>query len=244
MLWLLAAGGALLGAGLGAWNTGRERKRQEKELKMQKDNATSAYNYGQALSDSQYSTQKGEALWQLGMQDRSLREGMNQFTNEYNTQMLARAFGEQDARIQTASGIGGSLVQEGMSGTRGNEANQLVRDYAANSLERQIEVSRQQDANMLAGTVSNANRAITAMKHERDSWDPGGYRYSMKTAQDNYNKQMYELGQDNYEYQIKDMNSWDNKFLDFTSGIFGGASSGLSFGASLYGYNYNWGTKH
>jgi hypothetical protein len=235
MWWLI---GAAIGAGIGLWNTGRERDRQLEEIRRNKQNALDAYNYGKTLSDTQYGLQKGEALWQIGMQDRGLREGMGQFTDEYNTHLLARAYGEQDARIQTASGIGASLAQEGMSGTRGNEANQLVRDYAAGSLEGQIGVQRRQDANMLAGTVDNANRSITAMAHERASWDPGGYRFESKTANDEYNRQMMEMGQANYQWQMQDIK--DNRLVDDFTGFFGGASSGMGLGKSVYDYGYNW----
>jgi hypothetical protein len=236
MWWLIA--GAAIGAIAGAINTDRERKRQLDEIDRNKRNAKAAYDYGKTLSDTQYGIQKNEALWQLGMQDRGLREGMGQFTDEYNTHLLARAYGEQDARIQTASGIGASLAQEGMSGTRGNEANQLMRDYAANSLERQIGVQRQQDANALAGTVAGANRSIAAMNHERASWDPGGYRFESKTANDDYNRKMMEMGQANYQWQTDDI--WKNKALDDFTGILGGASSGMNMGNSVYNYGYNW----
>jgi len=235
MWWLL---GAAIGAGLGAINNYEEKIRQEAEITRQRNNAKKAYNYGKENSDRLFGIQKGEALWQLGMQDRALREGMGQFTDEYNTNLLARAYGEQDARIQTASGIGASKVQEGMSGTRGNTANQLVRDYAANSLERQIDVQKKQDENTLAGTISNANRSITAMAHERDAWEPGGYRYESKKANDLYNEQMYKLGQENYQYQLDDMNS--NQFLDYFTGALGGAMSGAAFANSIYNFDYEW----
>jgi len=220
--------GAAIGAGMGLWSKKKERDSQEAELQRQKANAAKAYGYGKELSDSQYASQKGEALWQLGMQNRALSEGMGQFTDDYNTQLLSRAYGEQDARIQTASGIGASVAQEGMSGTRGNEANSLMRDYASDSLERQIGVQRKQDANILAGTVSNANRSITAMEHEKASWDPGGYRHDAKEANDRYNKQMFDLGQTDYQARLADMDN--NKFLDYFTAAFGGASSGMSLG--------------
>jgi hypothetical protein len=238
MFWLAVGLGALIGGIAGYASTDRERNRQLEEIRRAKQNALDAYNYGKTLSDTQYGIQKGEALWQIGMQDRGLREGMGQFTDEYNTHLLARAYGEQDARIQTASGIGASLAQEGMSGTRGNEANQLARDYAASSLEGQIDIQRKQDANALAGTVAGANRSITAMNHERASWDPGGHRYEAKTANDEYNRQMMEMGQANYRWQMQDIN--DNRFFDDFTGIFSGASAGMGMGKSLYDFGYNW----
>jgi len=241
MWWMLA--GAAVGAIAGALSTKRERDREKDSIEQQKKNATKAYLYGKENSDRQYSIQKGEGLWQLGMQRRALNEGMDQFTREYNTHLLARAYGEQDARIQTASGIGASLAQEGMSGTRGNEALGLMRDYAANSTERQIDVQRQQDANTLTGTIQNANRSVVLMNHDRDSWDPGGHRYESKAANDRYNEQMYQLGQENYQWHINDINDPTNTFLDYTAGIFGGGSSGARAGNSIGKFNRNWGSS-
>jgi len=232
--------GAAVGAGVGILSSWSSRKRQKAEIERQREAAWKTYEYGKQLSDTQYGLQKGEALWQLGMQKRTLREGMGQFTDEYKTHLLERAYGEQDAGIQTASGVGGSLAQEAMSGTRGNEANQLTRDYANNRLERQTEVQRKQDANTLAGTIDNANRSVSAMGHERASWDPGGYRYESKTANDLYNRQMADLGQAGYQWQLNDMNSLGSKILDYTGGFFGGASSGLSVGKTIKNFKYDW----
>jgi len=238
MWWIIA--GAAVGATTAVISKKRERDQEKADIERQKKNAAAAYGYGKELSDKQYGIQKGEALWQLGMQRRALNEGMGQFTDEYNTHLLARAYGEQDARIQTASGIGASVAYEGMSGTRGNEALQLMRDYAANSTERQIDVQRQQDANTLAGTITDANRSVVAMNHERDSWDPGGYRYGMKDAQDLYNKQMFDLGQSNYQSYIDDINDPTNTFLDYFTAFNQGASSGASMGNSYSNYDWNW----
>jgi len=242
MWWLIAA--AAVGAATGIISTYQEKERQKSELERRKTYNENAYNYGKANSDRQYELQKSEALWQLGMQDSALREGMGQFTDEYNTHLLARAYEEQDARIQTASGIGASLVQEGMSGTRGNAANQMMRDYANERLERQIEVQRKQDENALAGTVANANRSISAMAHERASWEEGGYRYEAKLANDEYNKNMYDLGQSEYQWHINDITqaSWDN-FLDYFTAFNAGASSGAAQGNAWSQYSKSWWEK-
>jgi hypothetical protein len=225
---------------MGAWSNWRETDRQARALERQREDAQKAYGYGKDLSDRQYGLQKGEALWQIGMQDRGLREGMDQFTGEYNTRLLARAYGEQDARMQAASGIGASIAQEGMRGTRGNEANRLERDYAAASLERQIGLQRRQDEGALAAAVQGANRSAAALGHERESWGPGGYREGMKNAQDAYNKKMSDLGISNLDWQLEDMNGWENQALNYTAAAFGGASSGLSLGMSGYSFYRNW----
>jgi len=240
MSWLLAIGAAI-GAGMGFLNTGRNRRNERESLKREQANLTAQYNYQKELSDRQYGIQRGEAMWQLAMQNRAVNEGMDQFTNQFNAHQLSRAYGEQDARIQTASGIGASLAYENMSGTRGNEANQLVRDYASQGLDRQVALQDRQDANVLAGTIQDANRARTSIEHEKAAWETGGYRHDMKEAGDLYNKQIYDLGHANYEYQLDYMDRWDTKALDYTAGIIGGASSGLGMASGMSSYNSNWG---
>jgi len=173
-MWWLALLGGLLGAGAGLWGTGQNLSRQQKELERQKTAAAEQYGYGKELSEKQWGIQSGEAAYQLGAQEKALHEGMGQFTGEWNTAMLARAFGEQDARIQNAASAGMSRVQEGMGGTRGNAANELARAYADTSLERNIDLQRRQDGQALAGTLGEANRAMGAIGHERDSWEAGG----------------------------------------------------------------------
>jgi hypothetical protein len=238
MWWMIAS--AAIGAATSIINTWRERERYEDEIKRNKKNAEDAYRYGKENSDRQYALQKGEALWKLGLHDRALREGMNQFSDEYNTNLLARAYGEQDARIQTASGIGASLAQEGMGGTRGNEANALMRKYYSDRLERELEIQKKQDAATLAGTVNSANRTVTELEHEKASWDPGGYRHESKTANDLYNKQMSDMAVENYKWQLNDMKDPWNQFFDYFSAFNSGASSGSNTGNSIYKYGQNW----
>jgi hypothetical protein len=234
MWWLpLVMGG--IGAIAGGFSVEQQRQRENEVLKKQKETAEKQYKYGKEQSDSIYAIQKGEAYWQYAMQERGVREGMNQFTDEYNTAMLSRAYGEQDARIQTAFGTGASLAAEGMSGTRGNAANQMVRNYSEKGMERQLEVQSKQDANVLAGTIMDANRTMIAIGHERSSWEEGGHRYETKAAQDKYNKDMYQLGQDNTDWQIR-QNQPDKMWLDYLTGTFTGASSGMDLGYKYKDY--------
>jgi len=238
--WLLPLIGGLLGAGAGLLGTGQSLKRQQKELERQKAAAAQQYGYGKELSEKQWGIQSGEAAYQLGAQEKALHEGMGQFTDEYNTAMLSRAFGEQDARIQNAVGMGMSRVQEGASGTRGNAANELMRAYAGASLERDLDLQRRQDGHALAGTITGANRTVQEIGHERDSWNAGGWRYESKAAQDKYNLNMFNAGQAEFEWGL-DQLSPGNMVWDYIAGMFGGASTGLSVAASAHVLNQNTG---
>jgi len=243
-MWLAMAIGAGIGAIVGGFSTGIEKYKQKKELERQQQAAEAAYREQKALADRQYELQKGEALYQLDEQYRALNEGMGQFTDDYNARMLARAYGEQDARIQTASGIGESYVGEGMGGTRGNDANRLMRAYAADSTEKQIALQRKQDENILASTMQNADRSVAAMEHEKASWQAGGYRDEAKAAGDYYNKKMFDMQQAEYQNRLDQYdwgkNFWGNLF-DYGVNVIGGASTGMDMGMGIYDYKSKWG---
>jgi len=113
--------------------------------------------------------QKEDSSYQLDSRERSANENIKQFTNDYNTSLLMQAFGEQDSRIQNESAIGASLASEGMSGTRGNTSNDLMRSYASQGLERQIDVQNQQNRNTLYGTTQEADRLRDDINYERNS---------------------------------------------------------------------------
>ncbi|MDR2964208.1 MAG: hypothetical protein LBU88_00335 [Treponema sp.] len=235
MWWMLI--GAGIGAGLGAIST-YEREQQEKAvLQHQKEQAWAAYVYGKSHSDQQYAISKQEAHYQLGEQDRALHEGMGLFNDQFNTGLLAQAFAEQDARIQTSSATGMSLAAEGASGTRGNESNEMVRAYAKQGLEQQVGTQKQQNEQILKGTIQDANRSVKAINYERDSWDPGGYRYKMKQSQDTYNLNIANLGQADFNKRME----WATATpLDYVTSAFGGASSGINFGYSMWDMNRNY----
>jgi hypothetical protein len=229
----LGLGGAAIGGGFGLASVFQSGSQQSSALRKQKENAWQQYLLGKSYSDSQYSIQQGEAAYQFADQQRRLNQEMGQAMDQYNTSLLAQAYSSQDAQIQTASGIGASLAAEGMSGTRGNDANALVRAYARQGLERGLEVQERQNQGVLNGMVSGANNALRSMAHERDSWNAGGYRYEMKEAQDKYNLGMAQLGQTGFDWQISQANPTG---LDVITGLFSGASSGLSLGASIYSF--------
>ena len=239
MWWVLP----LIGAGIGALGTGQSLRKQRDALKKQQEAAKKQYEYGKELSEKQWGIQRGEAEYQLGTQERALHEGMGQFADEYNTAMLARAFGEQDARIQNAANAGMSRVQEGMSGTRGSAAAELMRAYADAGLERNIDIQRQRDSQTLANTVAGANRAAGEIGRERDSWGAGGWRSESKAAQDEYNLNIYKLGQKEYEDAIweSDPRNFKANGWDYLTGAFSGASTGLRLGNSAYQFGQNGG---
>jgi hypothetical protein len=227
----IAGATTLIGGGMGVASVFQGAFQEKAALRRQMRNAWQQYLLGKSYSDTQYAIQQGESAYQLADQERRLNQEMGQAVDQYNTGLLAQAFATQDARIQTASNIGSSLAAEGMSGTRGNDANGLVRAYAQQGLERGIEIQNRQNQAALTGMVSGANNALRSIARERDSWSSGGYRYEMKEAQDDYNLQMAKLGQDNFSWQIDQASPTG---LDITMGLFGGLSSGFSLGTSIY----------
>lgn len=169
---------------------------------------------------------------QLDIQRRGLDTQTDLSFDDFNTNLLAQAFGIQDARIQSSSAIGQSLAEEGASGTRGNASNDMIRAYASQGLERNIDLQNKQTDNYLNRMITGANMTSDAISREKAAWLPGGYRYREKTAQDSYNANMYELGQSNYDWHTQQINN--NAFLDMFTGIMGGASSGLDMGLKQY----------
>jgi hypothetical protein len=218
------------GAWAGAASVDQRAREEKAALEQQKKSAWKQYQYGQQYSDEMFALQKGEALGQLAVQRRNLGTQMGMSVDSYNTSLLAQAFGIQDARIQAGSAIGGSLAAEGMGGTRGNAANEMARSYASQGLERNVDVQDRQNRDYLNQMVSGANMAAGAIGREEASWMPGGYRARAKDAQDSYNRNLAQLGQDNFDWQIDQASPTD---LDYFTGIMGGMSSGFSLGSSV-----------
>ena len=229
MLWALALGGALLG-GLSTWQQG---KKEKESLERQKESARQQYELGKNYSDSMYSLQKSEALGQLGIQRRNLDTQLGTAMDDYNTSLLSQAFGIQDARIQNEAGIGASYAQEAAGGTRGDAANEMIRAYAAAGLEKNIDLQNRQNTNYLNQMITGANQTVEAINREAGSWSEGGYRYQQKAAQDAYNKNIFDLGQSDYDWAVQQSQPG---FLDYFTGALTGASSGLSMGFSYESY--------
>jgi len=233
MLWM-AAVGAGLGALFGALSTSRKRKQEKAEIEKQKENARIQYEYGKEYSDNLFNIRKTESLENLGMQQRNLDTQLDLSFDDYNSNLLAQAFGAQDARIQTSSAIGESIAAEGASGTRGNASNEMIRSYVAEGLERNIDIQNKQNDNYLNRMIKGADMSTDAINREKASWLPGGYRIQEKQSQDSYNYNLYQLGKSNFDWQTKQIN--DNTFLDYFTGITGGASSGFNLGSNFGDY--------
>ena len=232
-MWGLALGAAALGGlvgGISAWQRGN---REKAALKQQKASAWQQYLYGSKYSDESFDIQKKEARNNLNMQKQNLDSQVDLSIGDYNTSLLAQAFGIQDARIQAESSLGAQLAYEGASGTRGNEANEMIRAYAAAGLERNIGVQDRQNTDYLKRLTTGADMTSHSIAQEKASWMPGGHRYQMKQAQDNYNRNIAELGQTNFDWQISQAKPG---FLDYFTGVMGGASSGLGLGIGIAGF--------
>ena len=192
-----------IGAGVGALSTIFGSNKEQEALKQQKEMAWQQYLLGKEYSDRQYALNRGEAQAQAAIQQGRLTESVNQSTDQFNLGLLSQAYGIQNAQIQTASSIGASLAAEGMSGTRGNAATALMRDYEQTNLDRNVALQERGNELSLAGMLSQANNAAADIRRERESWNEGGYRYAQKAAQDAYNLSMAELGQTAYDWQIE-----------------------------------------
>ena len=224
---------ALVGAGIGAWSAADKNQRANAEFNQKKREAQKQYELGKRASDEQWDIGRGKALDDAAIAEKRLDEGVDGSIDEYNTMLLAQAYGTQDARIQNESGIGMSRVAEGAGGTRGNAANELVRGYAADSFERQLGIQERQNSQALSGMVGQANNAMQDIARERASWDAGGWRYEEKAAQDTYNKGMADLGQSSMQWQQDYLNRADVQALNYITDIHGGMSSGWSMGTSI-----------
>jgi hypothetical protein len=228
---------AVLGAVAGGVSAWQNSEQEKSAIAKQKQTAWAQYNIGKTQSDEQYAIQREEAFYQLGAQERSLNENLGRSLDEYNTGLLAQAFGIQDARIQTAAATGASITAEGAGGTRGNAANELVRAYTAQGLERGIAVQERQNQNALDRLITGANQTYDAITHERASWDQGGYRFMQKESQDAANLAGAKLGQSNFNWQLDQATPG---FLDYLTGILGGGAAGMNMSNSIYDFKNAW----
>jgi hypothetical protein len=227
------------GAGIGWWSASEEERKKKEQLNFQKEQAWAKYELGKAYSDQQYGINRTEAQTGLDVQQRRLDEDVDSSIGQFNTGLLAQAYGIQNAQIQTASGIGASRAVEGMSGTRGNAANELMRAYEQTGLDRNIDIQYQQNDQALGGMIAQANRGVQDIARERASWDPGGYRYQSKAAQDDYNLKMAELGQDDFDWAMDHAAGWE----DYAVSVLSGASTGLSlYNSAMQAWNLSGGS--
>jgi hypothetical protein len=227
--------GAVAGGVAGGYSTWLQGEEEKDRLGYQKEQAWEKYLLGAAYSNRLYDINRREAQTGLAIQRRRLDENVDQGIGRFNTGLLAQAYGIQNARIQTASGIGASRAAEGAGGTRGNGANELARAYEQTSLDRNVDLQYRQNGQALAGMLSQANNAAADIRRESASWDPGGYRYESKAAQDSYNRNMALLGQSEFDWAIRDA---EPTWLDYATNIFNGASTGIGM-VSSFGSAFN-----
>jgi hypothetical protein len=223
-----------IGAGTGLVSTFLSGKKQQAQIAQQKKMAWDQYLLGQNYADKQWGINRQEAKTSLGIQRSRLDQSVDQSMGQFNLGLLGQAYGMQDAQIQAASNVGASIAAEGMSGTRGNAANGLMRAYEMQSLERNIDLQQRDNSLVLQGMMGQASNAAADISRESASWDKGGYRYSQKAAQDDYNRGMAELGQANFDWAIAEAKpGW----MDYAVGMFGGMGSGLNLAGSFNRFN-------
>jgi gas vesicle protein len=226
--------GAAVGGLFGLFSTDKQSREAQAQLEQQKKTAWAQYPAGQKYSDQQFSLQRREAQSQLYAQENRLNQSVDQEVAQFNTGLRAQAYGIQDAQIQAAGDIGASLAAEAAGGTRGSTGGGLMRSYAQQSLDRNIALQNRQNDQALAGMLSQANNSLQDINRERASWQAGGYAYESQVAQDSYNRELAKLGQADFDWRI---NAAAAAPEDYLLGMFGGASSGLALGSSVYGYS-------
>jgi hypothetical protein len=228
--------GAGLGGTLGFVSTANEYRKANAELKHNKANAWKQYELGKANSDAQFETQKTAALGQLDFQEDQVYRDMDQAVGQFNTDLLAQAFGVQNAQAQTAAGIGASVAAEGAGGTRGNAANDIIRAYAQNGLQQNIDLQERQNHEGLDALGNQVTGALAGINQERFSWGGAGYRTALKGIEDKYNLDMANLGQANFQWQANVLNDPFSAALTYGGNIFSGATTGWNAGMGLFNF--------
>jgi hypothetical protein len=226
--WIAALGGL----GFGIISASQQSAREKAALRHQKETAWKQYEYGKEYSDRQFELQNREARESLDTAERRLNEQVGQSVDRFNLGLLSQAYGIQNAQIQAASNVGASLAAEGMSGTRGNGAGGLMRDYERINLERNVELQRRDNNLSLLGMLSQAGNAAADIERERASWNLGGYRYEQNRAQNEYNRQIAKLGQEEFDWQISQAGATG---LDYFTSALQGAKTGIDLYNSLKG---------
>jgi hypothetical protein len=228
MAWPLIAG--IAGAAVGGISTLLGGNKQANAYEEQKRNAWERYLVNKEFGEAQFAINKGESLNSLNIQQQRLGEDLNAGVDSFNLGLLGQAYGIQDAQIGLASQLGAFDAAQGASGTRGNEANGLVKAYAQNSFDRNVALQQDQNDQALSGMVTQATRVGTDIQREKDSWGSGGYRTQLYNAEDERNRKLAELGQQELQYAADQSRPG---VFDYLLGGLSGASSGINFGNNL-----------
>jgi hypothetical protein len=222
--------GGLIGAGVGILSSIFGGNKQAAAYEEQKRNAWQRYLVNKEFADTQFGINRRESLKSLDIQQQRLGEDLTAGVESFNTGLLGQAYGIQDAQIGLASQLGAFDAAQGASGTRGNEANGLVKAYAKQSLDRNVALQQEQNSQALSGMVTQADRTSTDIRRERASWSLGGYRTQLYQAEDERNLRLAELGQQELQYAAEQARPG---LFDVLTGGLSGASAGLSFGNSI-----------
>jgi hypothetical protein len=228
MAWPIIA--AVAGAAIGGLSSLMSGSKQAAAYAEQKRIAWEQYLANKEFADTQWGVNKGEALKSLGIQQGRLNEDVNAGVENFNLGLLGQAYGMQDARIGLASQMGAYDAAQGASGARGNEANGLVKAYAQNSFDRSAALQGEQNDQGLAGMMTQAARGSQDISRERDSWGAGGYRTQLYEAEDERNRKLAELGQQQLQYQA---DASAPGVFDFLTGGIMGANTGLNFASNV-----------
>ncbi|MDR1507815.1 MAG: hypothetical protein LBI67_12005 [Treponema sp.] len=223
MAWPVIAAAA--GAATGGISTLLSGNKQSSAYKKQKDFAWKKYLINKEFADIQFGIQKGEALAGLSTQKRRLGEDVNAGVENYNLGLLGQAYGIQDGQIGLASQTGAYDAARGASGTRGNDADGLVKAYARTQFDRNLELQDTQNRQQLQGMMTQAGRGVQDIANERSSWGPDGYRTQLYTAEDERNRKLALLGQAELEYAASQSKPG---IFDYLTGGIMGSSTGLN----------------
>jgi hypothetical protein len=222
--------GALIGAGVGILSSIIGGNKQADAHREQARNAWQSYLINQQFADTQFALNKSESINALGIQQRRLGEDLNAGVDSFNTGLLGQAYGIQDAQIGLAGQLGAFDAAQGASGTRGNEANGLVKAYAQQSFDRNLALQETQNDQAFAGMLTQANRANQDINRERDSWGAGGYRMQLFDAESERNRKLAKLGQQAAESAAS---AAQPGLFDTLVGGLSGASMGIGLGNSI-----------
>jgi hypothetical protein len=220
----------IAGAAIGGISSILGGNKQAAAYEEQKRNAWKQYLINKEFGDTQFWINKNESLKSLDVQRRRLGEDLTAGMDSFNTGLLGQAYGIQDARIGLASQLGAYDAAQGASGTRGNETSGLVKAYAQNSFDRNVALQSEQNSQALSGMVTQADRASADIMRERDSWGLGGYRTQLKSAEDERNRKLAELGQQQLQYAADQAKPG---IFDVLTGGLSGASMGIGLGSSI-----------
>ena len=225
--------GAAAGAAVGGGSVALNKQREKDELDRQKKYAKEAYGYKTAYGQNMYNLQRGEALETLGIARNRLADAFDMDVAGFNLGLEGQALQNQDARISLADSAGMALAAQGASGARGSDSLQTRLDYAETGLNRQMDLQDRGNSLAIQNMAKQYSNQFADIGREIDSWGPGGYRYRANELSKTYERQMHGLQMQGYDDAIYDINDPRYAWMDYLTGIFGGAGQGANFGKKV-----------